>query len=388
MRRLFGLALVAIAMSCGSNARAQTAAYDPGKVSDSLKAIFQYGSAQTKQALNANTLTLITGTIGGTYVQFGADLSSVLDDGERLRVLPIVGRGSVQSIADILLLQGVDLGIVRADSLDYLEHKGIARDIRRQLTYVTKLYNEEMQVIAPLSVRNLRDLDGKRISVDLPDGSTFVTALAVFERLGLRADNFAYIEQRIGMEKLKKGEIDAVIVVGGKPYKSVSNFVNDGRFHLVPVDYERPLQTDYLPATITSEDYPNLIAEGDKVDTIAVPAVLAAYNWAPNTDRYRKLSLFVDAFFSKFPTFQNPPFHPKWKEVSLAAPLPGWQRLPAAQQWLDQHGLASVQRSRFDEFMKQNPTATKNVQTDADREALFKQYRAWETKGGAGALGH
>jgi TRAP transporter TAXI family solute receptor len=387
MRRLFGLALVAIAMSCGSNAQAQTAQYDPGKVSDSLKAIFQYGSAQTKQALNANTLTLITGTIGGTYVQFGADLSSVLDDGERLRVLPIVGRGSVQSIADILLLQGVDLGIVRADSLDYLEHKGIARDIRRQLTYVTKLYNEEMQVIAPLAVRNLRDLDGKRVSVDLPDGSTFVTALAVFERLGLRADNFAYIEQRIGMEKLKKGEIDAVIVVGGKPYKSVTNFVNDGRFHLVPVDYERPLQTDYLPATMTSEDYPNLIAEGDKVDTIAVPAVLAAYNWAPNTDRYRKLTLFVDAFFTKFPTFQNPPFHPKWKEVSLAAPLPGWQRLPAAQQWLDQHGLASGQRSRFDEFMKQNPTATRNVQTDADREALFKQYRAWEAKGGAGA-GH
>ena len=247
---------------------------------------------------------------------------------------------------------GVDLAIVRADSLSYLEHKGIAHDIRRQLTYVTKLYNEEMQIIAPLSVRNLRDLDGKRVSVDLPDGSTFVTALAVFERLGLRADNFSYIEQRIAMEKLKKGEIDAVIVVGGKPYESVSNFVNDGRFHLVSVDYERPLRTEYLPATMTSTDYPKLIAEGDKVDTIAVPAVLAAYNWAPNTDRYRKLSLFIDAFFSKFPTFQNPPFHPKWKEVSLATPLPGWQRFPAAQQWLDQHGLASNQRSRLNEIMK------------------------------------
>jgi len=69
------------------------------------------------------------------------------------------------------------------------------------------------------------------------------------------------------------------------------------------------------------EGYPNLIAEGERVDTIAVPAVLAAYNWAPNTDRYRKLALFVDAFFTKFPTFQNPPFHPKWKEVSLSAPL-------------------------------------------------------------------
>jgi TRAP transporter TAXI family solute receptor len=381
MRRLFGVALIAIAMACGSAARAQTTQYDPGKVSDSLKAIFQIGSAETKQALNANTVTMITGTIGGTYVQLCADLSSVLDDGDRLRVLPIVGRGSVQSIADILFLQGVDLGIVRADSLDYLERKGLARGIRKDLVYVTKLYNEEMQVIAPLSVRNLRDLDGKRVSVDLPDGGTFVTALTTFERLGMRADNFVYIEQRIAMEKLKKGELDAVIVVGGKPYKSVSNFVNDGRFHLVAVDYERPLQADYLPATMTSQDYPNLIAAGDKVDTIAVPAVLAAYNWAPGTDRYRKLSLFVDAFFTKFPTLQNPPFHPKWKEVSLSAPLQGWQRQPVAQQWLEERGLASTAKKRFGEFLKQNPTAAKDVQTDADRDALFKQFRAWDGKG-------
>ena len=392
MRRLFGpaltaIALVAITIAGSSAGLAQITEYDPGRVSDGLKAIFRAGSAQTKQALNANTVTIVTGTIGGTDVQFGADLSSLLDDGDKLRVLPIVGRGPVQSIADILLLQGVDLGVVRADSLDYLERKGYVRDLRKQLTYVTKLYNEEMQVIAPLSVRNLRDLDGKRVGVDLPDGSTFVTCLAVFERLGLHADNFAYIEQRIAMEMLKKGELDAVIVVGGKPYKSVSNFVNDGRFHLVTVDYDKPLQNDYLPATMAPEDYPNLIAAGDKVDTIAVPAVLAAYNWARNTDRYRKLSLFVDAFFAKFATLQNPPFHPKWKEVTLAAPLPGWQRLPHAQQWLDEHGPTSPARQRLGDSAKQNPAAVKDPQTDADRDALFRQYREWQAKG-VGALGH
>ena len=127
MRRLVGLALVAIMMAAALRPDAEDTEYDPAKVSESLKAIFQFGSAQTKQALNANTVTLITGTIGGTYVQFGADLASVLDDGNKLRVLPIVGRGSVQSVADILFLQGVDLGIVRADTLDYLEKKGFAK---------------------------------------------------------------------------------------------------------------------------------------------------------------------------------------------------------------------------------------------------------------------
>jgi TRAP-type uncharacterized transport system substrate-binding protein len=329
-------------------------------------------------------VTLISGTIGGTYVQFGADLASVLDDGNKLRVLPIVGRGSVQSVADILFLQGVDLGIVRSDTLDYLEKKGFAKDIKKQFTYVTKLYNEELHVIASKSIRNLKELDGKTVSVDLPNGGTFVTSLTVFERLGIRP-NVVYIEQRIALEKMRAGQLDAVIVCGGKPYKSVSSFKDD-RFHLVTVDYDKPLQSDYLPATLSSKDYPNLIAEGEKVDTIAVPAVLAAYNWAPNTERYRKLANFVDAFFTKFPTFQHPPFHPKWKEVSLSAPLAGWSRLPAAQQWLDRNNLQPVAaRDRFDSFLQQNPAAAARVQSDTDKEVLFKQFQAWEAERNARA---
>jgi TRAP transporter TAXI family solute receptor len=384
MRRLAGVAIFAMMMVFGLvafglvGAKAEETEFDPAKVSESLKAIFQFGSTSTKQALNANTVTLISGTIGGTYVQFGADLASVLDDGNKLRILPIVGRGSVQSVADILFLQGVDLGIVRSDTLDYLERKGFAKDIKKQFTYITKLYNEEVHVIASKSIRTLRDLDGKTVSVDLPNGGTFVTALTVFERLGMKP-KAVYIEQRIAMEKLKRGEIDAVIVCGGKPYKSVSSFKDD-RFHLVTVNYEKPLQADYLPATLSAKDYPNLIAEGEQVDTIAVPAVLAAYNWAPKTDRYRKVALFVDNFFTKFPTFQNPPFHPKWKEVSLSAPLADWQRFPAAQQWLDSHGIEPVARGRFDEFLKQSPPPAGKQPSSAEKEALFKQFQAWQAE--------
>ena len=377
MRQYLRMFAAMIMMASGVAAHAEQTDYDPAKVSDSLKAIFQFGSVSTKKALNANTVTLLTGTIGGTYVQFGADLASVLDDDGNLRVLPIIGRGSVQSVADILFLKGVDLGIVRADTLDYLEKKGFANDIKKQFTYVTKLYNEEMQVVAPKTIKSLNDLEGKTVSVDLPNGGTFVTALTVFERLGIKA-NFVYIEQRIAMEKLKKGDLDAVIVVGGKPYVSVTTFNNDGRFHLAAVDYSKPLQSDYLPATLTSKDYPNLIPEGETVDTIAVPSVLAAYNWAPNTERSRKLALFVDAFFTKFAALQNPPFHPKWKEVSLPAPLAGWNRLPLAQQWLDKHGVEPIKR-RFEAFLQENPAAA-NIQSEADKEALFRQFQAWDAR--------
>ena len=153
-------------------------------------------------------------------------------------------------------------------------------------------------------------------------------------------------------------------MVGGKPYKSVSTFNNDGRFHLVRVDYDKPLQSDYLPATLTSKDYPNLIPEGETVDTIAVPAVLAAYNWAPNTERYRKLTLFVDAFFTKFPAFAEPAL-PSEVEGGLAA---GAARrldiacLSRSNGWMPTT-MAPVARGRFDDFLRQNPAAAKGAQS-------------------------
>src|SRR5207245_10235676 len=135
----------------------------------------------------------------------------------------------------------------------------------------------KIHVLAPKSSRTRADLEGKTVAVDLPNGGTFVTSIIVFERLGIHP-NFAYIEQRLAFEKLKKGEIDAMISVQGKPSKFNSS-VKDENFHFLPVDYAKSLQPDYLPAQLTSEDYPNLIPTGERIDTIPEPAVPAAYHW-------------------------------------------------------------------------------------------------------------
>jgi TRAP transporter TAXI family solute receptor len=383
MKRTLAVALV-LAASVAATAGEQTQV-DPGAVSEGLKAIFRYGSGtrETADRLNANTVTVMSGTIGGTYVQFGADLESVLDDGDNLRVLSIVGRGSVQSVADILFLKGVDMGIVRSDTLDYLERKGFANNIKRQFTFITKLYNEEMHVIAPKSIQKLQDLEGKNVAVDLPNGGTFVTSITVFERLGIKP-NFVYIEQRIAYDKLKKGELDAVIAVQGKPSRAPSQ-IKDDNLHMVPVEYAKPLQPDYLPAVLTSDDYPNLIEKGQRVDTIAAPAVLAAYNWAPNTDRYRRLQHFVELFFAKIKDFQQPPFHPKWKEVALNAPLAGWVRFRPAQEWLDKNANATAApnvRNNFEQFLadRRGQGGPELAPKPEDREALFRQFIEWQKR--------
>ena len=310
---------------------------DPGSISDSFKTIFRYGTAKRDLAnqLNANTVTLMTGSFGSTYANMGADLASVLDKGTELRVLPVIGRGSVQSVADILLLRGVDAGIIRKDTLAFLERKDFANNVHEQLVYVAKLFNEEMHVVAPKSITSLSELDGKTIAVDLPDGGTFVTSINVFERLGIRP-HLLYIEPRLALDMLRRGDIDAIIAVEGKPLQWL-NQVKDSNLHLVPVEYDKTLHDDYLPAQLSAEDYPNLVSAGAPVNTIAAEALLASFNWQPGTDRHRRLSLLVEALFNNLPTLQRPPFHPKWLEVAPLAPIAGWTRFKTAQEWLDRN---------------------------------------------------
>src|SRR6202171_550534 len=276
---------------------------DAGSVSESFQTIFRYGTAKRDLAtqLNANTVTLMTGSFGSAYAPMGADLSSVLDNGAHLRVLPVLGRGSVQAVADILLLKGVDAGIVRKDTLAYLERKDFANNIRNQFVYVTKMFNEEMHVRAPRTIRSMKDLDGKTVVVDLPDASTFVTSINVFERLGIKP-HLLYIEPRLALEMLSKGEIDAIVAVEGKPVQWLSQ-VRDPNLHLGPVEYEKALQEEYLPSQLSSADYPNLVSDTGRVDTIAAEAVLASYNWPPASDRYRRLSLLVDSLFTRVSQF-------------------------------------------------------------------------------------
>jgi ABC-type branched-subunit amino acid transport system substrate-binding protein/TRAP-type uncharacterized transport system substrate-binding protein len=348
---------------------------DAGAVSDSFKTIFKYGTATKRELanqMNANTVSLMTGSFGSTYAQVGADLASVLDNGTTLRILPVMGRGSVQAVADILLLKGVDAGIVRKDTLSYLDRKDFAKDIRNQLVYVAKMFNEEMHVLAPKSIGSMKELDGKTVVIDLPDSSTFVTAINVFDRLGIRP-HLLYLEPRLAVDMLRKGEIDAIVAIEGKPLQWL-NQITDRNLHLVPVDYAKPLHEEYLPSKLSSTDYPNLVAEGTHVETIAAEALLAAYNWAPNNDRYRRLSLLVETMFDKVAQLQRPPFHPKWKELALKAPVAGWTRFKAAQEWLDRN-MPPPPRPAVSAASGAAPAAVEA--SPRDRDPLYREFLEW-----------
>ncbi|MDB5414802.1 MAG: transporter substrate-binding protein [Rubritepida sp.] len=277
---------------------------------------------------NAGTVGLIAGGVDGTYIRIAADLAAVLDNADQLRVIAMIGRGSVQNIADIMTLRGVDLGIVQSDVLAYAQRERLFPLVDRLVQYVSKLYDEEVHILAGPGIASVQDLAGKAVNVDLRGSGTAMTASLVLGSLGVRV-----IEQNdpqdAALEKLRRGEISALVYVAGKPARLFTGIRADEGLHLLAVPAEPALLETYLPARFAASDYPALVPE-EGTDTIAVGAVLAAYGWPTGSERHAKVSRFVDALTANFDAFLRPPRHPKWREVNLAATVPGWIRFTPA----------------------------------------------------------
>ncbi|WP_052003283.1 TAXI family TRAP transporter solute-binding subunit [Microvirga sp. BSC39] len=337
-------------------------------------------SAQTAPSFNpsranAGTLGVISGGADGTYIRIAADLANVLD-GEELRVLPMIGRGSLQNLRDIMFLRGVDIGIVQMDAREQLKAEKLQDSAIRRLRFITRLYNEEVHIIASRQITDIRQLDGQKVNIDKAGSGTNLTSRLIFEKLGIKPEVTTF-DQASSYAKLKSGEIQAAVYVAGRPVRAIAEFQTDGRFHLLPIPFEGEIAESYFPARFANSDYPQLVDASKPVETLAVGSLLAVFNWPENSDRYNRVKRFVDTFFTRFDEFLQPGRHPKWKEVNLAADVPGWERVKPAQDWLDRAVAArtsSPQVQSFEFFMNNRGI---NVSAQ-EREVLFREFLAWQ----------
>ncbi len=276
---------------------------------------------------NSGTVGLIAGGVDGTYIRIAADLAAVLDDSDRLRVIAMIGRGSLQNIADIMVLRGVDLGIVQSDALTFARRERLFPSVERLIQYVCKLYDEEIHILVRPGIERVQDLAGQPVNVDLRGSGTAMTASLVLGLMGVQVQE-RHDPQDVALERLRRGEIAALVYVAGKPARLFTGIRPDEGLRLLPMPAEAALLETYLPARFTAEDYPALVPEGG-TDTLAVGAVLAVYAWPAGHERHRKVSRFIEALNANFDQFLRPPRHPKWREVNLSATVPGWTRFEA-----------------------------------------------------------
>jgi len=370
IRTLFIIAIALTALFRIDGANAQTIP----------KSIQQGGSdAAIKERRNAWTVGIAGGLIDGTYMRFADELGKVLDDGDNLRILPIVSYGAASNLDDLLYLRGVDIAVTQSDVFEYFRTERKTPNLQNRVHYILRLPIAELHVLAKTDIRSLEDLRGKKVNFGPAGSGSSLTGTVVFQRLGVEVEQ-VLIDQPSALQKLQSGEVAALVRVIGKPVDFFTRIPPTSGLHLVPIPFTKTFEDYYTLGEFETKDYPSLVAEGQKVDTIAVPTVLAVFNWWRGSDRYRRVERFVERLFTKWDQFLVAPRHPKWREVNLGATVPGWTRHVIAQQMLERlHGpsvSAQEDISRdFQAFL--NRIGTSAPQSQADREALFREFLQW-----------
>jgi uncharacterized protein len=344
-----------------------------------------HGAGATAQTtVNRGVVEVETGRASGISVQIAEDLANIIDDGATRRVLPIVGKGGLQNITDLNLLHGVDLAIVQDDALNLAREQHLAPGADH-IPYIARLYNEELHLLARSDIKTVGDLANRKVNVDLRGGGTEVTAMQAFRLLNIP---IIAVNDDVGtaLEKLRGGEIAAVALVAGKPAPILRDLVGETALHFVAIPINSAMAAAYVPARLTADDYPALIQYNQPVDTIAVGTVLAAANLQPGSERYRNVVNFVDAFFTGFQSLLAPGHHPKWREVNIAAELPGWQRFPPAVDWLQRNAPVAASapdeqtlRAIFARFIDERQQAAGGAPlSQQEKDELFGQFELWQ----------
>jgi TRAP-type uncharacterized transport system substrate-binding protein len=286
-----------------------------------------------RDKLNASTVTIVTAPVGGAVSTMGSDMANVLDDSDNLRVLPILGKGSVQNLIDILRLRSVDMGFAMSDALEFVKKEYLVPNIEDRLHYIAKIFNLELHIVARKEINTVSDLAGKKIFAERNFG--YYTIRNIFDRSNITANIDFKTDIVGGLQKVIDGEADAWAGDIAKVAPLIRNIKNDNKgLHLVPVPFDRKFADLYFPASLTSEEYPNLIPPGETVQTVAASILLMVYAWPEGSERYNRVAKFVNALFSKIGELQQPPRHPKWRETFIDANVPRLHRFKAAEDWL------------------------------------------------------
>lgn len=349
---------------------------------------------EKRRDVNKNTVTIMGSGAKTAYTEFAEDMQNVLDDPKTgdLRVLPILGRGGGQNLVDVMFLSGIDIGIMERDVFEEFKGKDPALygNLENRLVYLLKLSNSEMHFFARPEIKKLEDLRGKKVSFFKPLSSSALAVQTILGACEIEVEP-VYLDTELGAEKLRSGEIAAVGRISAAPHGALVNFTREDG-HFLPLDEENlppgcyaKLMKTYLPAILKHDHYPKVLTEDEAVPTVAGATLLATYNFLPGTERYLTIERFVTKLFNNIDKFRDGPRHPKWKEVNIAAEVPGWKRFKGAQDWIDAN-VASRNtrnpdpgddlRSAFDRFLEQRIAQGQRLSV-AQKQTLLDEFTKW-----------
>lgn len=261
-----------------------------------------------------------TGSISGVYFPVGGLIANIIsnppgsracDEGGSCGVpgLIAVVQATHGSVANVRAIQSgmLESALAQSDIADFAYHGTgpFAGDKPfSHLRAIANLYPEAVHIVVRRDspIKSVRDLVGRRVSLDLSGSGTRAVALMVLAGYGVSPDRLKQVNSQIGpaAERIHNGDIDAFFFVGGFPVAAISRLARETPIRLLPVDgkaaqkirdHDRFLMATRIPkGTYHGVGTVDTVAVGaqwlvsSRVDAETVYGITRAL-WHPNTRR-------------------------------------------------------------------------------------------------------
>ncbi len=258
-------------------------------------------------------------------------LSHAVDHENGLRIIPMAGKGPVQTLTDLFYIRGVDAALVPSDTLAFMERNGLLDSIGNKFAFVVRLFPLDVHVIAGPGIDSLSDLEGKTVVTGPPASEAYVAGQFLLEASGISAKTIE-ASGAAAVRAVVDGEADAAILVGRKPLPELKILGPESELHLLDVTAPEGLEETYAPSLVTNEDYPQLVEAARPIETLSVSLVVAVLDRQRGTPQYAKVQRFADGLFTALQRGSGGD-----ASLNLAVSVPGWNRHPAVAEALKSH---------------------------------------------------
>ena len=154
-----------------------------------------------------------------------------------------------------------------------MEGKEPAKDLRT----IAALFQEHIHLVAlkKSNINSVKDLKGKRVSLDEPGSGTYVDAKLILESNGLSTSDVKAeaLKGKAATDALRNGKVDAIFVVAGFPTGAIVELASAVDVKLVPIDGAGAKALTSKYGFFSQSPIPSGTYEGvDEVNTVAVGA--------------------------------------------------------------------------------------------------------------------
>ena len=154
-----------------------------------------------------------------------------------------------------------------------MEGKEPAKDLRT----IAALFQEHIHLVAlkKSNINSVKDLKGKRVSLDEPGSGTYVDAKLILESNGLSTSDVKAeaLKGKAATDALRNGKVDAIFVVAGYPTGAIVELASAVDIKLVPIDGAGAKALTSKYGFFSESPIPSGTYEGvDQVNTVAVGA--------------------------------------------------------------------------------------------------------------------